>query len=63
MLSYKNKIFFKIKEVNDEIKNISWPNKKDVTQTIIIVIIFIIFTILVLWMVDSILIYILSKLV
>ncbi len=57
----KNNIYFIIKEIKHEIKNISWPNKKEINQSTLIIMIILLLTSLVLWIIDSIFTYIISN--
>jgi preprotein translocase subunit SecE len=56
-------MFEKLKETKNELKLISWPSKKEVNQTILIVLILIVLTSACFWFIDSILVYIISQLV
>lgn len=63
-MKFKNNYnFLKIKEIKSEIKNISWPERKDSFQTVLIVLIFILISMLFFYIIDSILIFVLSKIV
>jgi preprotein translocase subunit SecE len=52
-----------ITEIKSEIKNITWPNKKEINQSMLTVTIIIILTSLIIWIVDSILTFIISKII
>lgn len=57
----KNNIYFIIKEIKHEIRNISWPNKKEINQSTLIIMIILLLTSFVLWIIDSIFTYIISN--
>ncbi|HFL8819550.1 MAG TPA: preprotein translocase subunit SecE [Candidatus Azoamicus sp. OHIO2] len=61
--SYKYEFLVKLKEIKNEFKHISFPTKREISQTILTVVILILLTCLCLWIIDSVLIYILSKLI
>ncbi len=56
-------ILDKIKEINNEIKLISRPSKKDLSNMIIMVLIFVIFACFFFFIIDSLLIYFITKIV
>ena len=61
ILIYKSEIIIMISGLKLELKSISWPNKKEINQTAVIIIAIISATSLILWIIDSILTYIISK--
>jgi preprotein translocase SecE subunit len=62
-MKFFNKYYLstKIKEVKKEIKTITWAPKKEISQTILIVIILVSLVSIFLWIIDSILMYFVSK--
>ncbi len=60
---YKNKFLVKVKEIKTEFDNITWSNKKELSQTSLMVVILIILVCVALWIIDSTLIYIVTKLI
>ena len=56
-----NYFFGRIEEVKREFKSISWSSRKEIGQTISVVIIFIFLTSTFLWIIDSILVYFIAK--
>lgn len=58
---YKKDFFLILDNIKLEIKSISWPSKSDVKQTSLMVIAFVFFSSLILWIIDSFLTYIISK--
>jgi len=59
-ISYKDKVIFFVNDIKSEIKNICWPGKNDISQTGLIIIIIILLTSIVIWLIDSLLTYIIS---
>ena len=59
----KDNILLKIKEIKKEIRNISWSDGKEITQTILIIFVLIFITSVFLWIIDSLLVYIIAKLI
>lgn len=59
----KDNILLKIKEVKKEFRNITWSNGKEITQTILIVFVLIFIASIFLWIIDSLLVYIIAKLI
>ena len=53
----------KLKEIKKEFLNVSWPDRKEINQTILIVVFLILLTSIVLWIVDTILINLISKII
>lgn len=58
---YKEKIKLYIRDTRVEFSNISWASRDDVKQTVLVVMLIVFFTSLCLWIIDSILTYIISK--
>lgn len=56
-----NKVF--LTEIRSEIKNIHWPNKKEINQSMLIITLIIITASFVLWIIDSILTFCISKII
>lgn len=52
-----------IKDIKTEIKQIHWPKKKDINQATLMVLLIVLLTSIILWIIDSILIYIISKII
>lgn len=52
-----------ILELKSEIKSIVWPNKKEVNQTMLTVTLIIISSSLIIWLIDSMLTFLISKLI
>jgi len=50
-------------ELKSEIKNINWPDKKEINQSMITVTLIIISASLVIWLIDSMLTFLISKLI
>jgi preprotein translocase subunit SecE len=50
-------------DLKSEIKNISWPDKKEVNQSMITVTLIIISSSLIIWLIDSILTFLISKII
>ncbi len=64
MFSFKkgSYLFFsKFEDIKREFKSISWSNRKEIGQTVSVVMIFIFFTSVFLWIIDSILVYLITK--
>lgn len=59
---FKELIVLSFKEVRFEFNNISWASKSEVRQTTFVILIIVFLSSLFLWLVDSILTYIISKL-
>ncbi|MDP2762991.1 MAG: preprotein translocase subunit SecE, partial [Enterobacteriaceae bacterium] len=58
---YNEKLVNTLHEAKNELKIITWPNRKEITQSTLSVIAIISCTSLILWILDSILTYIISK--
>lgn len=58
---YKYKFLSKINEIKNEFKLIFWPNKREIIQTILMVIVVVILTCLFLWIIDAVLVYVISS--
>ncbi len=54
-------LFFK--DIKSEIKNIYWPKKKEINQTLLMVVIITLLTSITLWIIDSILTRIITKMI
>jgi len=52
-----------ILELKSEIKSIVWPDKKEVNQTMLTVTIIIISSSLIIWLIDSMLTFLISKII
>jgi len=61
LIAHKKKTYSFLNNIKVEIKNIHWPTKKDVNQTTLMVVIIILLTSMTLWIIDSLLTYIISK--
>lgn len=60
---YKNNFLQKINEIKNEFKIISWASKQEITQSILMVIVLVVLTCFCLWIIDSILVYAISRLI
>ncbi len=56
----KEIIIIYVNEIKSEIKLIQWPDKKMINQTALMVLIIVLLTSIVLWLIDSILTYVIS---
>ena len=62
-IMYKHLMFTFVNNLKIEVKNIHWPSKKEINQTTLMVIIITLLASIILWITDSILTYIVSKLI
>lgn len=60
-LQYKEIIKLYIRDTKIEFGNITWASRDDVKQTVLVVMLIVFFTSLCLWVIDSILTYVISK--
>jgi preprotein translocase subunit SecE len=63
LLVKKNKNKMLLSEIKLEIKNIQWPNKKEVNQSMLMVSIIIACSSVIIWLIDSILTFLISKII
>jgi len=62
-ITQKEYINLYLKDIKLEIKNIHWPEKKEINQTTLMVLIIVLSTSIILWIIDSLLTYIVSKII
>ena len=60
-LQYKEIIKLYIRDTKIEFGNITWASRDDFKQTVLVVMLIVFFTSLCLWVIDSILTYVISK--
>ena len=60
---YKSKMSIFISNLKIEIKSIYWPKKKEINQNTFMVIIITLLASIILWIIDSMLTYIISKII